>query len=141
MLMKIKVSLSFFVKSCSENEQIHFDAETKIIDQEKPQKIYQKNCKRCGKYGPNFTKTSKLNRHENLQCPVLKIKRLEEGKNGCKNCGADKLINLKRHQEKSCLIINNKAVWYYMASLTGETDNISDETVAAGVIFFLPGPR
>jgi predicted nucleic acid-binding Zn-ribbon protein len=63
----------------------------------------------------------------------LKIKRLQ-GKNGCKNCGANKFNNLERHQKESCLIAHNKAVRYYMASLlTGEADNnINDEKVAAG---------
>jgi hypothetical protein len=75
-----------------------------------------------------------LKRHENVTCPVLKIKRLAAGKNGCKNCGADNIINLKIHQEKSCLI-NNIAVRYYMTSLfTGKHDsNINDEKVQAGV--------
>jgi hypothetical protein len=65
------------------------------------EKLERKYCKRCVENGQIFTKTSNLKRHEDLQCPVLKIKRLQ-GKvtqNGCNNCGADKLINLKRHQK------------------------------------------
>jgi predicted ATPase len=117
-----------------EKEQIYFDAETKLIDQEKPQKIDQKYCKRCGVYGAQIKDKYNLKRHENVTCPVLKIKRLAAGKNGCKNCGADNIINLKIHQEKSCLI-NNIAVRYYMTSLfTGKHDsNINDEKVQAGV--------
>jgi hypothetical protein len=65
------------------------------------------------------------------------IKRLQGNfKNGeCGKCGADKLINLKR-QKKLCVITHDKDVRYYLASLTGEADNINDEKVAAELLIY-----